>query len=63
MSWYFLSYQFTQATALTSAVRIGEWIKVALGGDMSLTIVIYPANAKTEERLAKHAAERSGYQP
>ena len=60
MSWYFplLNHQFTQATAWTWARENWDWIKAALGGDMSFDkFVIYPANAfKTAERLAEYRA-------
>ena len=60
MSWYFplLNHQFTQATAWTWARENWDWIKAALGGDMSFDkFVIYPANAfKTAERLAEYKA-------
>ena len=60
MSWYFplLNHQFTQATAWTWARENWDWIKAALGGDMSFDkFVIYPANAfKTTERLAEYKA-------
>ena len=53
MSWYFplLNHQFTQATSWTWARENWDWIKAALGGDMSFDkFVIYPANAfKTAE--------------
>ena len=58
MSWYFplLNHDFTQATVWTR--ENWDWIKAALGGDMSFDkFVIYPANAfKTAERLAEYKA-------
>ena len=60
MSWYFplLNHDFTQATVWTWARENWDWIKAALGGDMSFDkFVIYPANAfKTAERLAEYKA-------
>lgn len=60
MSWYFplLNHDFTQATVWTWARENWDWIKAALGGDMSFDkFVIYPANAfKTADRLAEYKA-------
>ena len=58
MSWYLplLNHDFTQATVWAWARENWDWIKAALGGDMSFDkFVIYPANAfKTAERLAEY---------
>ena len=60
MSWYLplLNHDFTQATVWAWARENWDWIKAALGGDMSFDkFVIYPANAfKTAERLAEYKA-------
>ena len=60
MSWYFtfLHHEFTQESAWTWARENWEWVKAALGGDMSFDkFVIYPANTfKTVERLAEFKA-------
>ena len=60
MSWYFtfLHHEFTQESAWTWARENWEWVKAALGGDMSFDkFVIYPANTfKTAERLAEFKA-------
>ena len=60
MSWYFtfLQHDFTQGTIWTWARENWDWIKAALGGDMSFDkFVIYPANIfKTRERLAEYKA-------
>ena len=60
MSWYLplLNHDFTQATVWAWARENWDWIKAALGGDMSFDkFVIYPANAfKTPERLAEYNA-------
>ena len=58
MSWYvnFLRHDFTQETAWNWARENWDWIKSALGGDMSFDkFVIYPANNfKTEQGLAAY---------
>ena len=58
MSWYlpFLSREFTQNAFWTWSRDNWEWIKSALGGDMSFDkFVIYPSNVfKTAERLAEY---------
>ena len=58
--WYlhFLGHQATQETAWTWARENWDWVKGALGGDMSFDrFVIYPSNVfKTEERLAEYKA-------
>lgn len=60
MSWYFtfLHHDFTQESAWTWARDNWDWVKAALGGDMSFDkFVIYPANTfKTAERLAEYKA-------
>ena len=60
MSWYFtfLQHDFTQGTVWTWARDNWDWIKAALGGDMSFDkFVIYPASTfKTHERLAEYKA-------
>ena len=60
MSWYlsFLSNDFTQEAAWQWAQENWDWIKAALGGDMSFDkFVIYPANKfKTPERLEEFKA-------
>lgn len=50
---YFLQHPFTQTKVWTWAKENWEWIKAALGGDMSFDkFVIYPANSfKTQESL------------
>lgn len=58
--WYFnfLGHDFTQGTVWAWAQENWDWIKSALGGDMSFDkFVIYPAGAfKTTERLAEYKA-------
>ena len=58
MSWYLplLNHDFTQDAVWAWARENWDWIKAALGGDMSFDkFVIYPANAfKTAERLAEY---------
>ena len=58
--WYarFLSHDFTQGAVWTWARDNWDWIKAALGGDMSFDhFVISPASVfKTEERLAEYKA-------
>ena len=58
--WYlhFLGHKATQETAWTWARENWDWVKGALGGDMSFDrFVIYPSNVfKTEERLAEYKA-------
>ena len=58
--WYlhFLEHKATQETAWTWARENWDWVKGALGGDMSFDrFVIYPSNIfKTEERLAEYKA-------
>ncbi|AXQ78728.1 aminopeptidase [Streptococcus chenjunshii] len=58
MSWYypFLTKEFTQEAFWTWARENWNWIKDALGGDMSFDkFVIYPANVfKTPERLEEY---------
>ena len=58
--WYlhFLGHKVTQETAWTWARENWDWVKGALGGDMSFDrFVIYPSNIfKTEERLAEYKA-------
>ena len=58
--WYlhFLVHKATQETAWTWARENWDWVKGALGGDMSFDrFVIYPSNIfKTEERLAEYKA-------
>ena len=60
MSWYFnfLHHDFTQGRTWTWARENWDWIKKALGGDMSFdSFVISPAVVfKTEERLAEYRA-------
>ena len=60
MSWYynFLHDDFTQGRTWTWARENWDWIKKALGGDMSFDkFVIYPANCfKTHERLNEYKA-------
>jgi len=60
MSWYynFLHDDFTQGRTWTWARENWDWIKKALGGDMSFDkFVIYPANCfKTRERLNEYKA-------
>ena len=59
-AWYarFLSRDFTQEAVWTWARENWDWIKAALGGDMSFdSFVISPAVIfKTEERLAEYKA-------
>ena len=59
-AWYlqFLGHQATQETVWTWARENWEWIKAALGGDMSFdSFVIIPARTfKTAERLAEYKA-------
>jgi len=59
-AWYsrFLSHDFTQEAVWTWARENWDWIKAALGGDMSFdSFVISPAVVfKTEERLAEYRA-------
>ena len=59
-AWYarFLSRDFTQEAVWTWARENWDWIKAALGGDMSFdSFVISPAVVfKTEKRLAEHKA-------
>ena len=59
-AWYarFLSRDFTQEAVWTWARENWDWIKAALGGDMSFdSFVISPAVVfKTEERLAEYKA-------
>jgi len=59
-AWYyqFLAHQVTQETAWSWARENWDWIKKALGGDMSFDkFVIYPANCfKTRERLNEYKA-------
>ena len=59
-AWYarFLSRDFTQEAVWTWARENWDWIKTALGGDMSFdSFVISPAVVfKTEERLAEYKA-------
>lgn len=59
-AWYarFLSRDFTQEAVWTWARENWDWIKAALGGDMSFdNFVISPAVVfKTEERLAEYKA-------
>ena len=58
--WYlhFLGHKATQETAWAWARENWDWVKGALGGDMSFDrFVIYPSNVfKTEERLAEYKA-------
>ena len=58
--WYlhFLGHKATQETAWAWARENWDWVKGALGGDMSFDrFVIYPSNIfKTEERLAEYKA-------
>ena len=60
MSWYrpFLDKPFSQGAFWTWARENWDWIKAALGGDMSFDkFVIYPANSfKTTERLEEYKA-------
>lgn len=60
MSWYynFLHDDFTQGRTWTWARENWDWVKKALGGDMSFDkFVIYPANCfKTRERLNEYKA-------
>lgn len=55
---YFLQHPFTQTKVWTWAKENWEWIKAALGGDMSFDkFVIYPANSfKTQESLQDYKA-------
>ena len=57
-AWYnhFLSHQATQETAWSWARENWDWIKAALGGDMSFdSFVILPAHVfKTQQRLAEY---------
>ena len=57
-AWYFqfLGHQATQETAWSWARENWDWIKAALGGDMSFdSFVILPAHVfKTEQRLAEY---------
>ena len=57
-SWYlqFLGHQTTQETVWVWARENWDWIKAALGGDMSFdSFVILPAHVfKTEQRLAEY---------
>ena len=57
-SWYlqFLGHQATQETVWVWARENWDWIKAALGGDMSFdSFVIFPSHIfKTEERLAEY---------
>ena len=57
-SWYlqFLGHQTTQETVWVWARENWDWIKAALGGDMSFdSFVIFPSHIfKTEERLAEY---------
>ena len=59
-AWYarFLSHDFTQEAVWTWARENWDWIKAALGGDMSFdSFVISPAVVfKTEKRLAEYKA-------
>ena len=59
-AWYyqFLDHQTTQETVWVWARENWEWIKAALGGDMSFdSFVILPAHVfKTEQRLAEYKA-------
>ena len=59
-AWYgrFLSWDFTQEAVWTWARENWDWIKAALGGDMSFdSFVISPAMVfKTEKRLAEYKA-------
>lgn len=59
-SWYlqFLGHQATQETVWVWACENWDWIKAALGGDMSFdSFVILPAHVfKTEQRLAEYKA-------
>ena len=59
-AWYarFLSHDFTQEAVWTWARENWDWIKAALGGDMSFdSFVISPAVVfKTEQRLAEYKA-------
>ena len=58
MSWYLplLNHNFTQDAVWTWARENWDWIKAALGGDMSFDkFVIYPANAfKTEQKFSEY---------
>ena len=60
LAWYgrFLSRDFTQEAVWTWARENWDWIKAALGGDMSFdSFVISPAMVfKTEKRLAEYKA-------
>ena len=57
-SWYlqFLGHQATQETVWVWARENWDWIKAALGGDMSFdSFVIFPSHIfKTEQRLAEY---------
>lgn len=57
-AWYyqFLAHQKTQGTSWSWARENWDWIKAALGGDMSFdSFVILPAHVfKTEQRLAEY---------
>ena len=59
-AWYyqFLGHQATQETAWSWARENWDWIKAALGGDMSFdSFVILPAHVfKTEQRLTEYKA-------
>ena len=59
-SWYlqFLGHQATQETVWVWARENWDWIKAALGGDMSFdSFVIFPSHIfKTEQRLAEYKA-------
>ena len=57
-AWYlqFLGHQATQETVWVWARENWDWIKAALGGDMSFdSFVIFPSHIfKTEQRLAEY---------
>ncbi|WP_142556898.1 M1 family metallopeptidase [Streptococcus mitis] len=59
-AWYlqFLGHQATQETVWVWARENWDWIKAALGGDMSFdSFVIFPSHIfKTEQRLAEYKA-------
>lgn len=59
-AWYlqFLGHQATQETVWAWARENWDWIKAALGGDMSFdSFVIFPSHIfKTEQRLAEYKA-------
>ena len=63
-AWYlqFLGHQATQETVWVWARENWDWIKAALGGDMSFdSFVIFPSHIfKTEQRLAEY---KSFYEP